>query len=160
LTRTDPRPTSRSLTRGERALAASVFGAAIDLDQPTVRNAKFWVFHPRRVTMAPDGHIWCHPRGSNWCADYAAQPLGMQAHFIHEMTHVWQVQQGGHLGWRRLPFARYGYVLVPGKPFAGYGIEQQACIVADAYCLRADRLLPGRPELAAYAAILPFSGWS
>ncbi len=155
----DTRPAVRALTPAERALAASVFGAAIDLDRPTVRNAKFWIFHPRRVTMAPDGHLWCHPRGYNWCADYAAQPLGMQAHFIHELTHVWQAQHGGHLAWRRPPFARYGYAITPGKPFDHYGIEQQACLVADAFRLRAGQRLADKPPLAAYAALLPFGDW-
>jgi len=155
----DIRPAIRPLTKAERWLATSVFGDAIDLDSVTVRNRKFWALHPWWVTMAPDGHIWCHPNGFNWCADYAAQPLGMRAHFIHEMTHVWQRQSGINLILRRPPLARYGYALTPGKSFTRYGIEQQACIVADAYCLRDGRVLPGKPALADYAAVLPFSAW-
>lgn len=154
------RPARRPLTSGESRLADSVFGAAIALAPVTIRCAKFWPLHPWWVTMAPDGHIWCHPNGFDWCADYAAQPLGMQAHFIHEMVHVWQVQQGGSLVTRRLPFARYGYDLAPGKVFARYGIEQQACIVADAFRLRAGQRIAGKPELAGYAAILPFGRWN
>lgn len=153
------RPEIRKLTGAERALVAGVFGDQIDADIVTVRNAKFWMFHPRWVTMAPDGHIWCHPNGFDWCADYAIQPLGMRAHFVHEMTHVWQVQQGRNLIWARPPFARYGYELAPGKPFARYGIEQQACIVADAYRASAGAPLPGKPGLADFAAILPFGAW-
>lgn len=153
------RPASRPLTAAERALVTSVFGAAIDLDRVTVRSAKFWMFHPWWVTMAPDGHIWCHPNGFNWFADYAAQPLGWQAHFVHEMTHVWQRQHGPSLVWRRPPFARYGYALAPGRPLARYGIEQQATIVADAFLIRAGRAVAGKPDLAAYAAILPFGDW-
>ena len=155
-TRPDTRPEIRPLTPGERALAASVFGPAIDLDRVTVRRAKYWAFHPWWVTMAPDGHIWCHPNGFNWCADYAAQPLGMRAHFIHEMAHVWQRQSGINLILRRPPFARYAYALTPGKPLARYGIEQQACIIADAYLLREGRTLPGK-TLADYADIIPFN---
>ena len=108
--------------------------------------------------MAPDGHIWCHPNGFNWCADYAAQPIGMRAHFIHEMTHVWQHGQGINLVLRRPPLARYRYRLVPGKPFRRYGFEQQACIVADAYLRREGREMPG-PALADYAAVIPFGDW-
>lgn len=146
---TDTRPRLRPLTPAERELAASVFGTTIDLSLPTVRNAKFWAFHPWWVTMAPDGHIWCHPNGFNWCADYAAQPLGLQAHFIHEMVHVWQHQQGINLLLRRPPLARYGYRLAPGKPLRAYGIEQQACIIADGFRRRAE----GKP-LDGYAACL------
>lgn len=152
------RPAVRGLTAAERRLAASVFGAGLDLDAVTIRNAKFWLLHPAAVTMAPDGHIWCHPNGSSWCADYAAQPLGMRAHFIHEMTHVWQRQQGVNLILRRPPFARYAYDLAPDKPFRRYGIEQQACIVADAYVLREGQRLPGK-ALPDYAAVIPFGRW-
>ena len=48
------------------------------------------------------------------------------------MTHVWQAQKGGrfYLPLMRHAFSRYAYVLKAGKPFARYGIEQQAEIVA------------------------------
>lgn len=155
---TKPAPaTIRALTPAEIALVASVFGAAIDVGAVTVRRAKFWAFHPWNVTMAPDGHLWCHPNGHNWSPDYAAEPLGTQAHFIHEMTHVWQVQTGGHLALRRPPLARYRYTLTPGKQFARYGIEQQACIVADAFVAR---VRGDAVTLAGLAPLLPFAGWS
>lgn len=148
--------TDRPLTPGEVALVASVFGAAVDPARVSVRHRKFWMFHPWWVTMAPDGHIWCHPNGFDWCGDYAAESLGMRAHFIHEMVHVWQRQRGRNLVLTRPPFARYGYVLQGGKPFDRYGIEQQACIVADAYRLRERGDSVG---LRGYAAVLPFGEW-
>lgn len=76
--------------------------------------------------------------------------------FVHELVHVWQVQTGGHLALRRPPFARYGYALIPGKPFHRYGIEQQASIVEDAF--RA-RTRGDAAALAPLAAVLPFAGW-
>ncbi len=152
------RPDVRALTVGECALVESVFGGQVDTATVTVRNAKFWMFHPWWVTMAPDGHIWCHPNGFNWCMDYAAASFGLRAHFVHEMTHVWQHQQGRNLIFARPPLARYGYDLRPGKPFARYGIEQQACIVADAYLAAEGRPVPGKPGLATYRAMLPFAG--
>lgn len=152
-------PERRALTAAETALVARVFGDQVDAALVSVRRAKFWMFQPWWVTMAPDGHIWCHPNGNNWCADYAGETLGWQAHFVHEMTHVWQHQQGRNLLLSRPPFARYRYELVPGKPFAAYGIEQQACIVADAYLAAQGQRPPGRPALADYAAVLPFGQW-
>jgi hypothetical protein len=149
-------PQVRPLTAGELALAKSVFGDALDAAAVTVRRAKWWALHPWWVTMAPDGHMWCHPNGFNWRPDYAACTAGLQAHFIHELVHCWQVQQGGHLAFRRPPLARYRYRLVPGKPFHRYGIEQQATIVEDAFRAR----LQGDAEtLARLAPILPFAGW-
>lgn len=153
----DSVPQVRALTAGETALAASVFGAALDTARVTVRRAKWWALQPWWVTMAPDGHIWCHPNGPNWCADYAAASAGYQAHFIHELVHVWQYQVGGHLALRRPPWARYGYAIVPGKPFTRYGLEQQACIVEDAF--RA-RLRGDDAALALLAPVLPFCGWN
>jgi hypothetical protein len=148
--------TIRALTPAEIALAQSVFGAALDTGAITVRRAKYWALHPWWVTMAPNGHVWCHPNGFNWSADYAACPTGLQAHFIHELVHVWQYQDAGHLALRRPPFARYGYTLTPGKPFHRYGIEQQAMIVEHAFRARAK----GDAEtLARLAPILPFPGW-
>ena len=148
--------TDRPLTAGEIAIAATVFGDAIDPARATVRHRKFWMFHPWWVTMAPDGHIWCHPNGFTWCADFAVEPIGGRAHFVHEMVHVWQHQSGRNLILARPPLARYNYRLQPEKPFARYGIEQQACIVADAYRLRERGDHAG---LAPYAAILPFGHW-
>jgi hypothetical protein len=48
---------------------------------------------------------------------------------------VWQWQQGVFLPLRRHPFCRYDYVLEPGKPFARYGLEQQAEIARHAFLL-------------------------
>ena len=44
--------------------------------------------------MAPMGNIYFHPDGGGWSEDFAKEPLGAQAFFIHEMTHVWQAQKG------------------------------------------------------------------
>jgi hypothetical protein len=109
------------------------------------------MWQPAWITMAPDGHIWCHPNGIVWCEDFSARPLWARALFIHEMTHVWQHQQGINLVLRRRPFEPYRYRIAPAKPFAAYRIEQQASIVEDAYRAREW----GTPD-AALEAILPF----
>jgi len=123
---------ARPLTSGEIALARSVFGDAIDYSKVRLLKRKFWPFQPPRFTMAPMGHIHFHPKSEAWSEDFAAEPLGRQAFFIHEMTHVWQAQAKGrfYLLLMRHPFSRYDYLLTPGKPFNRYGIEQQAEIVA------------------------------
>jgi len=147
----------RPLTPGERALAASAFGPALDPDPVTLRLGKWFPFQPRRVVMAPDGHVWFHPDGPEWREDFAAASLASRALLIHELTHVWQHQCGIFLPLRRRPFARYAYLPVtPGKPFAAYGIEQQACIVADAFLLAHGALIKGAPPLTAYRTLLPF----
>ncbi|WP_448586146.1 vgr related protein [Thermaurantiacus sp.] len=150
---------ARALTAGERALVRSVFGGAIDPDPVRIHRAKWWMWQPWWVTMAPDGDLWFHPNGVDWSADFAAEALAAQGFFLHEMVHVWQHQQGLDLRLWRWPFARYRYLpLVPEKPFSAYGIEQQAEIVREAFLVASGWRLPGRPALAAYARLLPFDG--
>lgn len=152
------RDAGRPLTAGEAALAAGMFGDAIALDRVRIHRARWFPFQPREVVMAPDGHIWCHPEGSTWCEDFSAEGLGAQGLLIHELTHVWQAQRGGrwYLPLMRHPFCRYAYDWVPGRPFARYGIEQQAEIVRHAFLLRQGVAVAGKPGLADYEAILPF----
>jgi hypothetical protein len=122
---------SRPLTPGEIALARTIFGDAIDYSKVRMFRGKWWPLQPRRSAMAPMGDIWFHPDGGGWSDDFSKEPLGQQGFWIHEMTHVWQAQKGGrfYLPLIRHPFCRYAYQLEPGKPFARYGIEQQAEIV-------------------------------
>ncbi len=151
---------SRALTHGEAALAREIFGEAIDYARVTIRRRKFFPFQPRRITMAPMGHLHFHPRGDAYCEDFAAAPLHRQGHFIHEMTHVWQTQTRGrwYLLLTRHPFCRYRYTLVPGKPLAAYGIEQQAMIVQHAFMLRRGGAVRGMADRAAYAPLVRFPG--
>lgn len=151
---------SRPLTLQEAALARSMFGQAIAYDRVRVHNRKYWPFQPRRVTMAPDGDLWFHPKSGLFCDDFCATPLNLQGLFIHEMTHVFQAQRGGKwfLPLMRHPFCRYGYDIVPGQPFARYGLEQQAEIMRHAFLLRQGVAVAGKPGLAVYEALLPFRG--
>ena len=105
------------------------------------------------------GHLHFHPQAGHYCDDFAAAPLPLQAHFIHEMTHVWQTQTRGrwYLVTRRHPWCRYDYALRPGWPLERYGIEQQAEIVRHAFLLRNGVRVAGAPSLGSYAAILPFN---
>jgi hypothetical protein len=141
----------------ERALAQSVFGDAIDYDQVSLCNDKWWWFQPKRVVMAPRGNIHFHPKGKSFCDNFCDQHITDQGLFIHEMTHVWQHQQGIFLPLARLPFARYSYSIRPGWALKRYGIEQQAEIVRHAFLLRNGFPLIGAPPLAVYESILPFS---
>lgn len=150
----------RGLTPGERALIASVFGNTLDSRGVTFRQNKWWFLQPRGVVMAPDGHIWFHPKNAAWRDDFSDAPLPLRALVVHELVHVWQRQHGINLLLRRHPFSTYRYLpLKTGKPFRAYGIEQQAEIVRHAYLLREGASVPGAPPLDAYAAILPFGTW-
>ena len=113
-----------------------IFGRTLNPELIRIHRAKWFPLQPRNVAMAPDGHIWFHPDGGLWRADFAKAPARLQAFLIHELTHVWQHQQGLCLLVRRHPFCRYDYRIVPGRPLRRYGIEQQAMIVEHAFMAR------------------------
>jgi hypothetical protein len=146
---------SRPLTRSEIALCRSIFGGAIDYSKVRLIKGKWWPFQPRNAAMAPSGSIWFHPEAGGWSQDFAAEPLGRQGFFIHEMTHVWQAQRGGslYLPLMRHPFCRYAYRLRPGKPFGRYGLEQQAEIVRHIFLASRGAAVAQRPQ----RSLLPFS---
>ena len=84
--------------------------------------------------MSPNGHIYFH--ASDWIDDFSQAPLGKQGWLIHELTHVWQLQQGLNVVRGAIIDRRYNYVLKVGKPFFKYGIEQQARMVQDYFVRR------------------------
>ena len=153
------RDPGRPMTRGEAEMARSMFGDAIDCSTVRLHRACWWPFQPNGVVMAPDGHVWFHPRDAAWCEDFSNAPPSAQGLLIHELTHVWQAQRGGRwfLPLARHPFCHYRYALVPGRPFGRYGIEQQAEIVRHAFLMRRGQPIAGKPDLATYEALLPFS---
>ncbi len=149
--------TGRPLTPAEIALARSMFGNAIDYALVRLNNRKWAFFQPRNTVMAPDGQIWFHPRGTAYCDDFCTGSADAQGLLLHELTHVWQRQQGIFLPLRRHPFCRYDYALKPGQRFEAYGLEQQAEIVRHAFLIREGRVVPGAPPLAQYRSVLPFA---
>lgn len=150
----------RPLREGEIALARSMFGNAIDYAKVRIRRRKWAFFQPKRITMAPKGHIHFHPAGEAYCEDFAAAPVRRQALFIHEMTHVWQTQTRGdwYLVLNRMPWAKYDYTLKPGCSLDKYGIEQQARIVEHAFLLRNGFKLAGVADPTAYDVLVNFPG--
>ncbi|WP_338244909.1 vgr related protein [Aurantiacibacter hainanensis] len=150
----------RPLGAGEVVLARSMFGDAVDYGKVLIRRRKWAFFQPRRITMAPRGHIHFHPLGEAYCEDFATASINRQALFIHEMTHVWQTQTRGdwYLVLNRMPWASYDYTLKPGWPLTKYGIEQQARIVEHAFLLRNGFKLAGVADPAAYDVLVNFPG--
>jgi len=148
------------LTPGEVEVARTVFGDAIDYGAVQLRRRKWFPFQPKRITMAPRGHVHFHPDGGAYCDDFSSESLVRQGLLIHELTHVWQTQQRGswYLLLNRHPFCRYAYALKPGQPFTAYGIEQQAEIVKHAFWLRHGAKIAGASDKAAYDLLVQFKG--
>ncbi len=150
---------TRLLTSGERMLTRSMFGCDLALDGVTIRRSKWFPFQPRNVIMAPCGHVHVHPQSDLWSEDYSREGLPLQALLLHELTHVWQTQQKGklYLPLMRHPFCKYRYDFQPGRPFARYGIEQQAELVRHAFLARQGHAVSGAPPLAELERLLPFN---
>ena len=147
----------RPLTENEIELAKSVFKDAIDYSKVTIYKRKHNVFRRRKTPMAPDGNIY-YPQNNPYYEDDLGGPnadYNDKAIFIHEMTHVWQHQQG--IPVRRRVLLNPGdrvrkYEL--GQSFDKYGIEQQAEIVQEYYRRRESNM--GSDKLKPYEDILPF----
>lgn len=148
------------MTAGEVEIARTIFGDAIDYSAVQLRRRKWFPFQPKRITMAPRGHVHFHPEGAAYCDDFAAESLVRQGLLIHELTHVWQTQKRGdwYLLLNRHPFCRYSYALKPGQPLGAYGIEQQAEIVKHAFWLRHGAKIAGVADKDAYELLVRFEG--
>ncbi|WP_201576229.1 type IV secretion protein Rhs [Psychrobacter sp. H8-1] len=122
---------SRYLSTGEVALARSVFGDNIDLDTVQLKTA-WWVL--KNYAVSPNGNIYFHR--ADWIEDFSKVSISKQRWLIHELTHVWQLQQGLKVVRGALINRRYDYDLAIGQSFFKYGIEQQARMVEDYFVHR------------------------
>jgi hypothetical protein len=147
---TDPH---RGLTPNERALLRPLFRDSLDYDKVQVIRGKFFL-QPDRVYMTPRGNIYAP--GDLWSDDFAAPTTSAyrRAVFVHEITHVWQFENGMDLIAQGVAeFTKnggayeraYPYTLAKGKDLVDYGMEQQASIVED-YFLIAAHEVPQRME--------------
>jgi hypothetical protein len=121
----------RALTVGERALAAEMFGSGLDAARVRILALPVW---SRAFVAGPSLMLW---PASDAPLDFAAAPLGAQAVFVHELTHIWQAQHGVTLALAKLKAgdsaASYAYDLGAMMDFAGLNIEQQAMVVQHAF---------------------------
>ena len=150
---TDPKPPRRwirPLTPGEQALAAEMFGAGLDAARVRLLAIPLW----RRVFVAgPQWMVW---PAATIRPDFSAPevPIRVQGVFVHELTHVWQAQNGVSLLLAKLKAgdgpSAYRYDL-DGPPFEALNIEQQAMVVEHAFL--ASRGFPAPHPAVRYAEL-------
>jgi hypothetical protein len=138
----------RRLTAAERDLAEEMFGEEIDAGRVRILALPIW---PRAFVAGPGLIVWPARQAP---ADFGETPLGLQAVFVHELTHVWQAQNGVRLLLAKLragdSAASYAYDLSGEPEFAGLNIEQQAMVVQDAFLASRGARTPHPAEV--YAA--------
>jgi type VI secretion system secreted protein VgrG len=133
----------RPLTDDEITLAKSIFKNSIDYSHVKIHDRPHNPFQGKNVSMAPNGHIYCH---KTYQADFSTGSVHSQAHFIHEMTHIWQYQNrvihpilGAAKDMIKHRFnymAAYKYTIDPSKDLTDYGLEQQAVIIQDYFIFK------------------------
>jgi len=133
-----PKGKFRHLTAGEVMFSRMVFGEAIEYSRVKIYNKKWLPMQRDDVVMPPNGNIY-YPIDL-FKEDFSVVGLrDSDLHiFIHEMTHVWQCQNGyavkfnGILSFRK---SRYNYELSEGKKLSDYNMEAQANLIADYFLL-------------------------
>lgn len=153
--------TWRRLTESETAAARRIFGSSLDYGR--VKIYRGIPFLPTlNVAVAPCNHIY-FPR-NNCPEDFTLTTPNYQIWLIHELTHVWQHQQGyrpwlGGLllalkgGYRR----RSAYVYPPLhsiRSLAELNMEQQADLIAHYYAARYLEWPNYRAELPLFENVL------
>ncbi|WP_293474869.1 hypothetical protein [Phenylobacterium sp.] len=121
----------RRLTADERGLAVEVFGDGLDGGRVRILAIPVW---NRAFVAGPALIVWPAATAPR---DFAREPLAAQAVLVHELTHVWQAQNGIGLLRAKLRAgdgaASYAYDLECGPAFAALNIEQQAMVVEHAF---------------------------
>lgn len=142
---------TRRLTLGERALAGEVFGAALDASRVRILALPVW----NRAFVAGPGLMVWPARAAP--ADFADAPLRLQAVFVHELTHVWQAQNGIRLILAKIRAGdraeSYAYDLTGDPDFSALNIEQQAMVVEHAFLAERGAAAPYGAER--YASLRP-----
>ncbi len=132
------RPRFRALTEGEAAMAARLFGDAVDYARVRIFNRRYLPFglQPKNCAMTPNGAMYFHQ--SCCLLDFSNGSEDARHWFMHEMVHVWQHQLGYPVRLRgavRLGLS-YHYELAPGRRLADYNMEAQGDLLADYFVLR------------------------
>ena len=146
----------RRLTDGERVLATGAFGDSLALDSIRLLAAP-WPFDRAFVPGRWFGRDWIVWPRSTLPPDLAEAPLRLQAMLIHELTHVWQAQQGINLLTGKIRAgdrpASYEYPVGMDCDWGGLNIEQQAMVVEHRFRLSRGGAVPA--DQAFYDRVCP-----
>lgn len=145
----------RALTESEKSLAREAFGAAISLAPVRLIG---WPFNRAFVAGRWFGRDWIVWPQAQLVADFTLASERMQGVLIHELTHVWQAQQGVNLLFAKLKAgdtpASYAYRVEPTCQWDALNIEQQAMVMEHRFHCRRGR--PTTGDETFYDTICPF----
>lgn len=146
----------RALSHAERRLAAEVFGDSLALDAIRFLPAP-WPFDRAFVPGRWFGRDWIIWPKQTLPSDLHDAPLRLQALLIHELTHVWQAQQGANLLTGKIRAgdrpASYQYPVGQDCDWGSLNIEQQAMVVEHRFRLSRGETTPA--DAAFYDRVCP-----
>ena len=146
----------RRLTDAERSLAAEVFADSLVVSSIRILPAP-WPFTRAFVPGRWFGRDWIVWPRQSLPSDLAEAPLRLQALLVHELTHVWQAQQGINLLAGKLRAgdrpASYRYPVSSDCDWRGLNIEQQAMVVEHRFRLSRGETVPA--DAAFYDRVCP-----
>lgn len=146
----------RALSDAERSLAAEVFGDSLALDAIRFLPAP-WPFDRAFVPGRWFGRDWIVWPKQTLPSDIVDASLRLQALLIHELTHVWQAQQGVNLLTGKIRAgdrpASYQYPVGKDCDWGRLNIEQQAMVVEHRF--RLTRGQPAPADAAFYDRVCP-----
>jgi hypothetical protein len=132
----------RKLTAGEIQMIQLVFKSSIKPEEVRINKSFFAQYIGQGNAMTPWGTA--HFPANKYKPDFSIESNSEKMWFIHEMTHIWQYQNGtsvagkglaiGCLGGYGTDSKAYNYdITVRNKPFRKYNMEQQADIIKHYY---------------------------
>jgi hypothetical protein len=148
----------RALTPGEADLARETFGDALRRESIRLLAAP-WPIVRAFVPGRWFGREWIVWPGRILPPDIGDAPLKLQAVLVHELTHVWQAQQGVNLLTGKIRAgdrpASYAYPTGMDCEWGGLNIEQQAMVVEHRFRLSKGMKVPG--DQAFYDRVCPIN---
>lgn len=139
----------RPLTPGETGLAREAFSDALRCESIRFLSAP-WPFDRAFVPGRWFGREWIVWPRRTLPPDIATAPLKAQATLVHELTHVWQAQQGVNLLTGKIRAGdrpeSYAYPTGMDCEWGGLNIEQQAMVVEHRFRLLRGGAVPAPSE--------------
>lgn len=115
----------------------ALFSDSIDYSLVKIYKDKFLPFQNKNIAMSPNGNIYFDKK--HYQDDFSLSSNNDKMWFIHEMTHVWQYQNGFKLIKNALKLLLKGQYKrgqiycydnkCAIKPFCAFNFEQQATIM-------------------------------
>ena len=129
----------RQLTNNEIEMLKLIFSDSIEYDKVKIFKDKYLPFQNKNIAMSPNGNIYFDEKHHQ--DDFSISSNSNKMWFIHEMTHVWQYQNGFKLirnalklslkGQYKNKFAYCYDYECESDEFCSLNFEQQATIIED-----------------------------